>query len=173
MALYLYEHSYTESAIDWTWGPPSLLARLLFPVSFFQYWAVENCQLLRQILFYIMLSIFLLFFFIFFQKQKMVKIKNKNKNKKPRDARPKNSFSLKPSPGKIVYRRRHLITLHHCKILIGQYVLLTRVLVLLSLKWYSHFLPPVQPPEDKSRHFNQSLFLSSKSRRRSGIYIKF
>ena len=97
----------------------------------------------------------------------------KNKNKKPRDARPKNSFSLKPSPGKIVYRRRHLITLHHCKILIGQYVLLTRVLVLLSLKWYSHFLPPVQPPEDKSRHFNQSLFLSSKSRRRSGIYIKF
>ena len=98
----------------------------------------------------------------------------KNKNKKPRDARPKNSFSLKPSPGKIVYMRRHLITLHHCKILIGQYVLLTRVLVLLSLKWYSHFLPPVQPPEDKSRHFNQSLFLSSKSRRRrSGIYIKF
>ena len=163
MAICLYEHSYTESAIDWTWGPPSLLARLLFPVSFFQYWAVENCQLLRQILFYIMLSIFLLFFFIFF----------KNKNKKPRDARPKNSFSLKPSPGKIVYRRRHLITLHHCKILIGQYVLLTRVLVLLSLKWYSHFLPPVQPPEDKSRHFNQSLFLSSKSRRRSGIYIKF
>ena len=71
--------------------------------------------------------------------------------------------------------RRHLITLHHCKILIGQYVLLRRVLVLLSLKWYSHFLPPVQPPEDKSRHFNQSLFLSSKSRRRrrSGIYIKF
>ena len=69
--------------------------------------------------------------------------------------------------------RRHLITLHHCKILIGQYVLLTRVLVLLSLKWYSHFLPPVQPPEDESRHFNQSLFLSSKSRRRSGIYIKF
>ena len=98
---------------------------------------------------------------------------SKTKNKKPRDARPKNSFSLKPSPGKIVYMRRHLITLHHCKILIGQYVLLTRVLVLLSLKWYSHFLPPVQPPEDKSRHFNQSLFLSSKSRRRSGIYIKF
>ena len=159
MALCLYEHSYTESAIDWTWGPPSLLARLLFPVSFFQYWAVENCQLLRQILFYIMLSIFLLFLFIFFQKQKQ--------------KTPKNSFSLKPSPGKIVYMRRHLITLHHCKILIGQYVLLTRVLVLLSLKWYSHFLPPVQPPEDKSRHFNQSLFLSSKSRRRSGIYIKF
>ena len=118
--------------------------------------------------------IYLSFVFLyFFQKQKMVKIKNKNKNKKPRDARPKNSFSLKPSPGKIVYRRRHLITLHHCKILIGQYVLLTRVLVLLSLKWYSHFLPPVQQPEDKSRHFNQSLFLSSKSRRRSGIYIKF
>ena len=118
--------------------------------------------------------IYLSFVFLyFFQKQKMVKIKNKNKNKKPRDARPKNSFSLKPSPGKIVYRRRHLITLHQCKILIGQYVLLTRVLVLLSLKWYSHFLPPVQPPEDKSRHFNQSLFLSSKSRRRSGIYIKF
>ena len=118
--------------------------------------------------------IYLSFVFLyFFQKQKMVKIKNKNKNKKPRDARPKNSFSLKPSPGKIVYRRRHLITLHQCKILIGQYVLLTRVLVLLSLKWYSHFLPSVQPPEDKSRHFNQSLFLSSKSRRRSGIYIKF
>ena len=116
--------------------------------------------------------IYLSFVFLyFFQKQKMVKIKNKNK--KPRDARPKNSFSLKPSPGKIVYRRRHLITLNHCKILIGQYVLLTRVLVLLSLKWYSHFLPPVQQPEDKSRHFNQSLFLSSKSRRRSGIYIKF
>ena len=116
--------------------------------------------------------IYLSFVFLyFFQKQKMVKIKNKNK--KARDARPKNSFSLKPSPGKIVYRRRHLITLHHCKILTDQYVLLIRVLVLLSLKWYSRFLPPVQPPEDKSRHFNQSLFLSSKSRTRSGIYIKF
>ena len=119
-------------------------------------------------------AIYLSFFFLyFFSKTKNGKNKKQKQKQKTRDARPKNSFSLKPSPGKIVYRRRHLITLHHCKILIGQYVLSTRVLVPLSLKWYSHFRPPVQPPEDKSRHFNQSLFLSSKSRRRSGIYIKF
>ena len=170
MALYLYEHSsYIESAIGcWTWGPLSLLARLLFPFFFFL--SFENCQLLKQILFYIMLSFFcLLFYFYFFSKTK----NGKNKNKNTRDARPKNSFPLKPSPRKTLYRRRQVITLHQCKILTGQCALSTMVLVLLSLKWHCYLLPPVQPPEDKSRNFNHSFFLSSNHEEEAVFTLNF
>lgn len=119
------------------------LASRSLAVSVFFLFSFEKCQLLKQILFYIMLSFFcLLFYFYFFSKTK----NGKNKNKNTRDARPKKSSPLKPSPRKTLYRRRHLITPHQCKILTGQCALLTMVLVLLSLKWHCYLLPPVQPP---------------------------
>ena len=131
----------------------------------FFFLSFENCQLLKQILFYIVLSFFCLLFF---------KTKHgKNKNKNTRDARLKNSFPLKSSLRKTLYRRRHVITPHQCKILTGQYALLTMVLVLLSLKWHCYLLPPVQPPEDKSRNFNHSFFLSSNHEEEAVFTLNF
>ena len=123
---------------------------------FFKFWELSAINA-NPILYNVIFLLFAFLFLFFFSKTK----NGKNKNKNTRDARPKNSFPLKPSPLKTLYRRRHVITLHQCKILTGQYALLTMVLVLLSLKWHCYLLPPVQPPEDKSRDFNHSFFLSS------------
>ena len=149
----------------------TLASRSLAVSVFFFFSSFENCQLLKQILFYIMFSFFcLLFYFIFF----FSKTKNgKNKNKNTRDARPKKSFPLKPCPRKTLYRRRQVITLPQCKILTGQCALLTMVLVLLSLKWHCYLLPPVQPPEDKSRDFNHSFFLSSNHEEEAVFTLNF
>ena len=171
MPLYLYEHSsYIESAIGcWTWGPLSLLARLLFPFFFFfKFWELSAVKA-NPILYNVIFLLFAFLFLFFFSKTK----NGKNKNKNTRDARPKNSFPLKSSPRKTLYRRRHLITPHQCKILTGQYALLTMVLVLLSLKWHCYLLPPVQPPEDKSRHFNHSFFLSSNHEEEAVFTLNF
>ena len=170
MALYLYVHSsYIESAIGcWTWGPLSLLARLLFPFFFFfKFWELSAIKA-NPILYNVIFLLFAFLFLFFFSKTK----NGKNKNKNTRDARPKNSFPLKSSPRKTLYRRRHVITPHQCKILTGQYALLTMVLVLLSLKWHCYLLP-VQPPEDKSRNFNHSFFLSSNHEEEAVFTLNF
>ena len=140
---------------------------LAVSVFFFKFWELSAIKA-NPILYNVIFLLFA-FLFLFFSKTK----NGKNKNKNTRDARPKNSFPLKPSPCKTLYRRRHVITPHRCKILTGQYALLTMVLVLLSLKWHCYLLPPVQPPEDKSRNFNHSFFLSSNHEEEAVFTLNF